>query len=500
LDQYAWTYHEKAELNPQPVGKKRPNAWGLYDMHGNVRQWTGDSFKDYSGDKPPRDRALRGGSWTSGWMANVSECRSAHREGKPSSSRDTSTGFRVVLLADQDRVNASSLPAKSVLAAVAPFVVVGTKGKPDRACLSLQNAVDTAESGGTIEIHGDGPTPVPIATASAVINKPLTLRAGAGQRTILVHKTAGSLLRATAPLTLEGLEFYGDQHLEEGETLIEVTGAPLRIAHCRIMVRSKNAIWAHASPLLEVQDSQVIARNWGAINWDVTNKGKLVVKNCAIVGWGAVWLHYHNLPEDSELELTGNSISSSCFWGHRFYQDPVTAVPKKDNPIVRLKATRNVVRSAQFLELLEYGDKDRPFQSDKLLDWYRDHVSWKGTDNLVAVNADGSFLMIRQFDFSKGDGRHWQTFTEWKDFWKWEKVPATEGKPRFAGGDLLQRVLWQDMDNITPAEFRLEAGSPGKDLGADVDHVGPGAPYVSWTATPEYQEWCKKTQELGGPP
>jgi formylglycine-generating enzyme required for sulfatase activity/serine/threonine protein kinase len=500
LDQYAWTYHDIAELNPQPVGKKRPNPWGLCDMHGNVRQWTSDSFKDYSGDKPGRDRVLRGGSWTSGWMANVSECRSAHREGKAPSSQDTSTGFRVVLLADQDKVHFSSVPPKSVLAAVAPFVVVGTKGKPDRACLSLQNAVDNAASGDTIEIRGDGPTPVQIATAPAVIDKPLTLRAGAGQRTILVHKTAGSLLRATAPLTLEGLEFYGDQHHEEGESLIEVTGAPLRIAHCRIMVRSKNAIWAHASPLLEMQDSEVIARNWGAINWDVTDKGKLVVKNCAIVAWGAVWLHQYSPPQNAEVELTGNSIFASCFCGHRCYKDPVGAGLEKDIPRVQIMATRNVARCAQHLCLLEYGDKDRPFRRDPLADWYRDHVAWKGMDNLSSVQEGGKFLTIRPFDLAKGEAWSWSTLKDCKDFWNSDKVPWIEGTPRFAGGDLLQRVLWQDMDNITPAEFRLEAGSPGKDLGADVARVGPGAAYVSWTATPEYQEWRKKTEDLGGRP
>jgi formylglycine-generating enzyme required for sulfatase activity len=81
-----------------PVGSFPPNAFGLYDMHGNVCEWCQDAWHDrYEG--APSDgtawksgeylRVLRGGSWSTG----PSRCRAAHRTYAPASYSDV--GFRV---------------------------------------------------------------------------------------------------------------------------------------------------------------------------------------------------------------------------------------------------------------------------------------------------------------------------------------------------------------------------------------------------------------------
>jgi len=82
-----------------PVGQKEPNAWGLYDMHGNVWEWCADWYGDYpkgpvtdpQGPASGPCRVLRGGSWIDG----PSFCRSAMR--LPGILRRGGTyGFRVV--------------------------------------------------------------------------------------------------------------------------------------------------------------------------------------------------------------------------------------------------------------------------------------------------------------------------------------------------------------------------------------------------------------------
>ncbi len=84
-----------------PVGTYPANAWGLYDMHGNVLEWCSDWYGEYPsgsvtdpiGPATGSSRVFRGGGWRFGAVV----CRSANRNGLGPSARDRILGFRVAL-------------------------------------------------------------------------------------------------------------------------------------------------------------------------------------------------------------------------------------------------------------------------------------------------------------------------------------------------------------------------------------------------------------------
>jgi formylglycine-generating enzyme required for sulfatase activity len=122
LDEMGWYYEnsgdarlsgewnvDKLKANndrTHPVGQKQPNAWGLYDMHGNVSEWCQDWYHDsYNG--APTDgsawesggeqkyRVLRGGSWN----IDANHLRSAFRGSESPDVRISNYGFRLVAVA-----------------------------------------------------------------------------------------------------------------------------------------------------------------------------------------------------------------------------------------------------------------------------------------------------------------------------------------------------------------------------------------------------------------
>ena len=115
LDEYAW-YGEGRQSKTHPVGEKKANRWGLYDMHGNVwelcQDWYSEglpeSATDPSGPQAGTRRVMRGGSWE----FDMFVCRSASKGGLDTKLVSHTIGFRVAMNLPPKQTESEGPPSK----------------------------------------------------------------------------------------------------------------------------------------------------------------------------------------------------------------------------------------------------------------------------------------------------------------------------------------------------------------------------------------------------
>jgi hypothetical protein len=412
-----------------------------------------------------------------------------------------------------------------VPAAIAPraesgaFVLLDGNGIEVRKWDALADAVQAAATGDTIEVRGNGPFLTPPLDLG---NRALTIRAGEGYRPVIKLSPEWAernvhLLHTQAALVLEGLELHrvrsgGDEkawcHVIENWAAV-----PVRAANCRFVLKPKvHAVSAVDATVLDLRNCEFLlgtgGKNWNentdAVVWRAPAGGRCRIQNCLMTGKYCLGLTSESYPpKPASVVLAGNTLAGA--------EAPIVVVldPTLGPPEggaaggFSIEASANVLDGGNVI-LNSYCLKPRnppPTEADFL----HRSLTWKGDRNQFSPG-----FAFTAWAYPAGTGGNppgkseygLKNLTEWNRFWRQDDSGCRSGKVRYRGGDLASRADL-DPERLTPEDFRLrpdsagyQAGKDGKDLGADIDLVGPGAAYERWKKTPEYQDWLRETGQV----
>ncbi|MCI0358197.1 MAG: serine/threonine protein kinase [Planctomycetaceae bacterium] len=374
----------------------------------------------------------------------------------------------------------------SALAASArPFVVVARDGRAAREFDTLAEAVAAAGDGDTIEIRGNGPFESPRITIG---DKSLCIRAGSGFRPV-VRVDPGSpnpkgilFWHNKGRLVLEGLDLQNMANVPDpGYATILVSQGPLQVANCRLVLKHGGVAVTGNGPVREFRNCEFLG-GW-SVGWVTPAHGRMIVDNCLLLA-GVSFDNRQDDFSDASIEVRHMTMVTGTF-NIGIKRIPPAAGETK-TPALRLEVSDSIFDSA--VPALTSG-KPPELSDSELRALLPRLLVWRGSRNLYPTRGLlGGVPAIN--------------LEEWRKFWNTPEAGSVQAKPLYQGGDLAARAK-SALEELTPNDFRLLPGSPGKgageggkDLGADVDLVGPGDAYERWKQTPEYQQWLKETGQV----
>jgi len=396
------------------------------------------------------------------------------------------------------------------------FVVQGGAGIAERKFNTLAAAVQAASDGDTIEIRGNGPF---ITKPISINDRALVIRAGAGFWPVIQadpDEPATNLLQSNSHLVLEGLDVRWVEATpfnpaDPRYLHLVVVGEPtarLDAVNCRFLMNRRagphtmSCLWG---ALRHLRNCQIVVGGHGALDnvGDIAGKPNttVMVDNCLMIGMGLT--PHLTQAEPTKLVLNHNTVLGPHFVTLYLVNQIDPLGGGQDSKPLQIAASANILAGrmsfVQALEFLEQGKILSAKDAERLLPQL---VGWQDDQNLYSSPADGDLL--GQFAHMEPIPSTTQitTLPAWKDFWGLEEIDSQRGYARFQGGDLVAKAMSKP-ELVVPEDFRLREGSPGyragpdgKDLGADVDLVGPGRAYEDWKKTPEYLQWLKDTKQV----
>jgi hypothetical protein len=368
----------------------------------------------------------------------------------------------------------------------AHFLVLGTDGQPKQKAASLAEAVARAGAGDVIEIRGDGPFLV----EPMRVGKRLTIRAGPGFRPVLRLKgpapegTLG-LLDARAPLVVEGLEFQaggGDRPAAGQNIALHTLGAPVYVANCSF---TNASLMAQHAPAAWVQNCQFHA---GAILlhcYETPCRGRL--DNNVVVAPNRPSAVQVLGSRRHRLVVTRNTLLAGCAFGLSFGGKAPAKDPIQVEVSQTVLAGRDTAVRVGATELDAAADLGRRV---------RQTVIWREERNVYPEGVD--LLRLGRGRKPEPEPAHaLRTPTEWDRFWGLKETGSVRGRIAFRCGEAGKIPTTARLDprdvGLRPDSAGHRAGKDGRDVGPDVDLVGPGPAYERWKGTAEYRRWLEES-------
>jgi serine/threonine protein kinase/formylglycine-generating enzyme required for sulfatase activity len=484
-----------------PVASFEPNAFGLYDMHGNV--WERCEEVPYRSDGAPT--IARGGAHDT----PVRHASCDYAIWFPTAFAAWTIGFRVVapIEVSSNQIDGGSSEHGAEEDA---FVIFNSHGSEVAKFDTLAEAVSDSNSGDTIEIRGNGP----FFTDPIDFCHPLAIRAADGFRSViqanpkitLTHDLP--LLDARDLLVLEGLDVRTSPAqpvwpcTRAGCTRLLFSRGAIRAANCRLFFRPD----VTGGPLEGKSDGDL--RNCllvgdGAVCWSAISEGRLSIQNCIVVGglypsFGA--------ERDATFQLVGSTaLRANRIHGllnPRVYDASQSVLDTGAPNRLQIVASSNILDWSTVVLQFQVGSKpEASFDVARAEELLPRMIHWRGERNLF---RQGRTFFDFSVDYKKTirETERGQDLADWRRFWGLADTKSFQGAICYQADDLHTKAI-DTPEQLTPEDFRLrpdsagyQAGPDGKDLGADVDLVGPGEAYERWKETPEYEQWQKETQEL----
>jgi hypothetical protein len=393
------------------------------------------------------------------------------------------------------------------------FVLLGGKGVTERKFDTLGEAVQGSSDGDTIEIHGNGP----FVCGPLSISNALTIRAGKGFRPRILRAETqpdvGFLLENHAPLNLEGLELeIPDRDQAELKipdrdqvwpSVVICRRTSIQAANCRFLVRGLGISLNYGDSVVAVaRNCEFIGGTNIAICGNSLPAGaQRVMENCVVAGITPMYIDYSKSNEsDIFVRLIHNTfvINKNPVISFRLGASvKIPAVNPQRQPIT-IDLSSNILQAKNLIWLHQLTNENaiEPVKAEAA---FRLLSDWREHQNLDSLS--GVYLTSKVAE-EEPDADRFQNRTEWDRFWGSDHTGAQEGQVRYQGGNLLARLA-REPEKLGPEDFRLRpdsagyrAGDDGKDLGADIDLVGPGPAYDRWQKTPAYQQWLQDTGQM----